>query len=128
MDLVEQLRNQIRRRTSGDGDVLQAIAQGVKEELASKYIGFEFTSQLRAITGRGFRVELVATRLVDKQSTLVFKIYFEGNKCILRDDGFDVGVQEWKQSDRTKIFVYEHPDMLDQLYQAIDCLSSVPHG
>lgn len=118
MNLIEQLRNQIRGRKKADSDVLQAIAQGVKEELSSKYLLFEFTVGLRPVGWcLGWDVELAAILRTAPNYVcrLVFKVIFKGDKCILLGGG------GWVQE-----FAYEDPDMLDQLYQTISQLPLVP--
>lgn len=120
MNLIDQLRNQIRGRKKADSDILQAIAQGVKEELSSKYLLFEFIVNLRP-TGwnSGWHVELTATLQASPEYVcrLVFKVIFKNDKCILHSGGMTGRIHE---------FVYEDPNMLNQLYQAISRLPFVP--
>lgn len=124
MNLVEQLRNQIRGFQKADSDILQAIAQGVKEELSRKYLLFEFMADLRPVGwGQGWKVELSATLTVQFVNRLIFKVIFNNDKCVLHG-----GTMPYKQhiSSIVQEFAYEDPDMLDQLYLAISKLPSVP--
>lgn len=117
MRLIEMLH---KKDSPKGSDVLYAISQGVKTDLEQIYPQFSFTTGARRIKGRGHRVELIASHEVDnigcRVKALAFKIYFEGDKIRLVDDGFEsnLGLGELQE------YEYANPEVLDILYQEID--------